>query len=79
MANIIRAVFALFWLIATGFLAFLAYIVIQTEGNPQVLWGWLALCALTFISATFLAYTTIFGHHTHGSENDGEDSDETKS
>lgn len=78
MANIIRAVFALFWLIATGFLAFLAYIVIQTEGNPQVLWGWLALCALTFISATFLAYTTIFGHHTPDAESDDDEDDGTE-
>ena len=43
MANIIRAVFGLFWLIATSFLAFLAYIVIQTEGNPQALSAWLAI------------------------------------
>jgi cation transporter-like permease len=63
MANIIRAVFAIFWLVATGFLGFLAYIVTQTEGNPQILWAWLMMCAFTFISATFLAYTIIFGHH----------------
>ncbi|HBA60671.1 MAG TPA: hypothetical protein DCZ92_07600 [Elusimicrobia bacterium] len=64
MAYIIRAVFALFWLIATSFLAFLAFIVMQTEGNPQVLWAWLTMCAITFVSATFLAYTIIFSGHT---------------
>jgi hypothetical protein len=74
MANIIRTVFALFWLAATGFVGFLAYIVIQTEVNPQMLWGWLVMCAFTFVSATFLAYNIILGnrhkadaphHHTH--------------
>lgn len=63
MAYLIRAVFALFWLVATGFLGFLVYIVIQTEANPQMLWAWLVMCALTFVSATFLAYNIIFGHH----------------
>lgn len=74
MANLIRAVFGLFWLAATGFVGFLAYIVLQTEGNPQVLWAWLVMCAFTFLSATFLAYVIIFGadhkddaphHHKH--------------
>jgi len=74
MANIIRAVFGLFWLVATGFVGFLAYIVLQTEGNPQVLSAWLVMCAFTFISVTFLAYVIIFGaelkddaphHHKH--------------
>ncbi len=79
MAKLIRAVFGLFWLIATGFVGFLAYIVLQTEGNPQVLWAWLVMCAFTFLSVTFLAYVIIFGgdhkddaphHHKHlsGSE-----------
>jgi len=63
MAYLIRAVFALFWLVAAGFLGFLVYIVIQTEANPQMLWAWLVMCALTFVSATFLAYNIIFGHH----------------
>ena len=63
MANIIRAVFALFWVVATGFLGFMAYIVLQTESNPQMLWAWLGMCSLTFVSATFLAYNIIFGHH----------------
>lgn len=57
----IRAIFALFWLVASGFLGLLAYVVIQTEANPAALWGWLVLCAFSFISATFLAYTIIFG------------------
>ncbi len=61
MATLIRAVFALFWLVASGFLGLLAYVVIQTEANPAALWGWLVLCAFSFISATFLAYTIIFG------------------
>jgi hypothetical protein len=63
MAIIIRAVFAIFWLVASGFLALLAYIVLQTESNPSVLWGWLVMCALSFISATFLAYNIIFSQH----------------
>lgn len=74
MANIIRVVFALFWLASTGFIGCLTYIVMQTEADPQMLWGWLVLCAFTFLSATFLAYNIIFGrrhsedaphHHTH--------------
>ncbi|OIO02524.1 MAG: hypothetical protein AUJ51_06215 [Elusimicrobia bacterium CG1_02_56_21] len=63
MAHFIRSVFALFWLASTGFLCFLAYVVLQTESNPQRLVAWLVLCALTFISASFLAYNIIFGHH----------------
>ena len=79
MANLIRAVFGLFWLAATGFVGFLAYIVLQTEGNPQVLWAWLVMCAFTFVSATFLAYIIIFGaeqkedvphHHKHLSKSE---------
>jgi len=74
MANIIRSVFAFFWLVVTGFIGFLAYIVVQTEGDPRMLWAWLVLCAFTFVSASFLAYVIIFGHqekadaphhHTH--------------
>jgi hypothetical protein len=61
MANIIRAFFALFWLVSTGFIGYLAYAVLMTEPNPQALWGWLVMCAFTFISATFLAYNIIFG------------------
>lgn len=68
MANIIRSVFALFWLLATGFIIFLAYILFQTEGDPAVLWGWLVMCAFTFVSATFLAYNIIFGHHHRAGE-----------
>lgn len=67
MANAIRAVFALFWLVACGFIGFLAYIVIQTEGDPRALWAWLVMCGFTFVSATFLAYNIIFGH-THRAE-----------
>lgn len=72
MANIIRAVFALFWLIASGFIGFLAYIVVQTEGDPRALWAWLVMCGFTFVSATFLAYTIIFGasHREAASQHD---------
>lgn len=78
MANIIRAVVALFWLIASGFIFFLAYIVMQTEGDPRTLWSWLVMCGFTFVSATFLAYTIVFGashresdphHHKHLTDN----------
>lgn len=63
MANLIRAIFGIFWLIASGFLGFLVYIVLQTEANPQMLWAWLVMCGLTFLSATFLAYSIIVGFH----------------
>jgi len=63
MANLIRAIFGIFWLAATGFLGLLVYVVLQTEGDPRMLWAWLTLSALSFISATFLAYNIIFGHH----------------
>lgn len=63
MANIIRAIFALFWVAAVSFVGYLAYIMIQTETDPQMLWGWLVMCAFTFVSATFLAYNIVFGHH----------------
>ena len=62
MAIIIRAVFVIFWLVATGFIGFLAYIVTQTEANPQALWAWLIMCAFSYLPATFLAYNIVFGH-----------------
>jgi ABC-type multidrug transport system permease subunit len=68
MANIIRAVFALFWLAATCFICFLSYIVFQTEPNPQALWGWLVMCGFTFVSVTFLAYNIIFGHQARAEQ-----------
>lgn len=61
MAKLIRAFFSLFWLGSTLFIGFLVYIVLQTEPNPQALWGWLVMCGFTFVSATFLAYNIIFG------------------
>ena len=61
MAKIIHGVIAFFWLVTTGILAYLTYVTIQTEANPQALWGWIVMCALTFMSATFLAYLTIYG------------------
>lgn len=63
MANLIRAIFAIFWVAATAFLVFLVFLVIQTEYNPKMLWAWLVMCALTFVSVTFLAHNIIFGHH----------------
>jgi len=72
MANIIRAAFALFWLVSTGFIGFLAYTVIRTEANPQALWGWLVMCGFIFVSATFLTYNIVFGQR---SENDAQPHD----
>jgi hypothetical protein len=66
MANIIRAVFAFFWLMATVFIGYLTYVVLMTEPDPHALWGWLVMCGFTFISVTFLAYNIIFGHHHRG-------------
>lgn len=60
MAKLIRGIVAVFWLTASLFLGFMAYVVLQTENDPRKLWGWLTLCALTFVSATFLAYNVIF-------------------
>jgi len=62
MAVIIRSVFGLFWAVSSAFVGFLAYIVLQTEHNPQLIWAWLVMCGFTFISATWLAYNIIFGH-----------------
>ncbi len=62
MAVIIRSVFGIFWAVSSGFVGFLAYIVIQTEYNPQLIWAWLLMCGFTFISATWLAYNIIFGY-----------------
>jgi ABC-type multidrug transport system permease subunit len=64
MALIIRSIFAVFWLTATWFIGYLAYIIIQTERNPQTIWAWFVLCAFTFISATWLAYNIIFARHS---------------
>ena len=63
MANLIRAVFALFWVASAAFLGFLVFLVIQTEVNLKMLWSWLVMCSLTFVSVTFLAHNIIFGHH----------------
>ena len=70
MATIIRSVFALFWLLASGFIAYLAYVLFQTEGDPAILWGWMVMSAFTFISVTFLAYNIVFGHYHSSSEGD---------
>lgn len=62
MAPIIRAVFGIFWAVSAGFIGFLAYVVVQTEQDPQLIWAWLVMCGLTFISATWLACSIILGH-----------------
>ncbi|HNW45014.1 MAG TPA: hypothetical protein PKI19_10950 [Elusimicrobiales bacterium] len=61
MAKIIRIAAAFFWLVTTGVLVYLGYSILQTEANPQALWGWLVMCALAFISVSFLAYIAFFG------------------
>lgn len=60
MKGAVKSVFGFFWAVSTAFLAYLAYIIVQTEYNPSVLWGWLVLCGLTFIGATLLASTVFF-------------------
>jgi len=60
MTRIINSVITLLWLTATCFIGYLAYIVTQTERNPQTLWGWLFLCSLTFISASWLTYNILY-------------------
>ena len=60
MELIIRSVFTVFWLGSACFIGYLAYIVTQTEHNPQTIWAWFVLCALTLISATWLSYNIIF-------------------
>lgn len=60
MAAILRSVIGIFWAASAGFIGFLAYIVIETEHNPQLRWAWLTMCGLTLLSATWLAYNMIF-------------------
>lgn len=60
MVPAVKAVFALFWIVSTLFLVYLAYIVMQTEYNPQLIWSWLTMCCFTFIAATWLANNIIF-------------------
>ena len=72
MAKIIRAVAAFSWLVTTVLVVYLAYSVLQTEANPQVLWSWLVMLSLTFISASFLAYNFIYGGR-HADEDETED------
>ena len=62
MATIIRSIFAVFWAASAGFTVFLAYIVLETEHNPQLLLAWLVMCGFTLLSATWLAYNIIFGY-----------------
>ncbi|HOI42400.1 MAG TPA: hypothetical protein PK523_05585 [Elusimicrobiales bacterium] len=57
MRGAARTLFGFFWAVSTAFLAYLAYIIIQTEHDPRVIWGWLTLCGLTFVGATLLAST----------------------
>lgn len=60
MLPAIKAVFAFFWIFSTCFLVYLAYIVLQTEYKPELIWSWLTMCCLTFIAATWLANNIIF-------------------
>lgn len=62
MAIIIRSIFGVFWAVSTGYIGFLAYIVVRTEHNPQLLWAWLVMCGFTLLSVTWLAYNIIFGY-----------------
>ncbi|MBU2572574.1 MAG: hypothetical protein KKH28_00640 [Elusimicrobia bacterium] len=59
MVATIKTVFGVFWATSTCFLLYLAYIVLQTEYKPQLIWAWLTMCCFTFISATWLAYNII--------------------
>lgn len=70
MAKLIRAVVGFFWLLAVLAIAFLVYSVVSSETDPQVVWGWMVLCGLTFCSATFLAYNAVFSvrHNPHEAE-----------
>jgi len=62
MALIIRSVFVIFWAAASGFSVFLAYSILQTEQNPQLIYAWLLFCGFTFLSATWLTYNALFAH-----------------
>lgn len=60
MRGAVKSVFGFFWAVSTAFLAYLAYIVVQAEHDPSIIWGWLVLCGLTFVGATLLASTVFF-------------------
>ena len=60
MVPIIKCVFGIFWATSTAFLLFLAYIVLQTEYKPALIWSWLTMCCFTFIAASWLAHNIIF-------------------
>jgi len=60
MVPTIKVVLAGFWAISTLFLVYLAYVVLQTEYKPQLIWAWLTMCCFTFIGATWLANNIIF-------------------
>ncbi|MBO4555161.1 MAG: hypothetical protein J5706_00275 [Elusimicrobiales bacterium] len=60
MAKIIRFIIGLAWFITTGFTLFLIFNVIQTEPNQQIVWSWIVVCSLIFLSISFLAYVAIF-------------------
>ena len=70
MAAFIKSVFGVFWVISAGFVGFLAYIVLQTEHDPRLIWAWLVMCGFTFISATWLAHNIIFAHHHRHARSD---------
>lgn len=60
MRGAVKSIFGFFWAVSTAFLAYMAYIVVQAEHDPAIVWGWLALCGLTFIGATLLASAVFF-------------------
>ena len=68
----IKAMFGLFWIIASSFLIYLMYIVLQTEGNPNILWAWITMSGLTFAAATFLAYIIILKNNNPCKTESGE-------
>ena len=59
MTLIIKSLFGIFWAFSSSFLAFLIYIVMQTETDPQLRWAWMTMAILTFAGASLLAYIVI--------------------
>ena len=60
MAKIIRIITSIGWLAITALMLFIVFNVIQTEPDQQVVWSWIVVSALVFLSASFLAYVVIF-------------------
>ncbi len=64
MALIIKSLFGMFWVFSSSFLAFLFYIVLQTESDPSLRLAWMIMTGLTFAAATLLAYIVISARHS---------------